>query len=618
AVNPGSWYAWDVTAAVSANGTLTLAVTSGDSDGAFYASREAGASMAPQLVVTVDTATATPTPTPTPTATATATATPTPTATATPTPTPTPTATATATTTPTPTPTATPTATATATATPTPTPTPTATATPTPTPTPTGTPTGPQTLTFTPTADTYVDSGSPTTNFGTSADLVVGGNSSNVGIGGGTIRDTYLKFDLSGLSGTVTSATLRLFCATDATNISWASSSTGGSVAAVSDSSWSETAMTYDTRPTIDGPVLSSVGAVNPGSWYAWDVTAAVSANGTLTLAVTSGDSDGAFYASREAGASMAPQLVVTVATATATPTPTPSPTATPTPTPTPSASDPVVAAAGDIACDPTSSSYKNGNGTKSACQQMATSNLLVNGNYAAIFDLGDNQYDDATLAKFQQVYGPSWGRVLGTTHPAAGNHEYASGSATGYFDYFGAAAGNPSQGYYSLNIGTWHIVILNSNCSEVGGCGPGSPQEQWLAQDLAANTSACTMAVWHQPRFSSGVVGNNVAYDAFWQDLYAAHADIVLDGHDHDYERFAPQNPSAQADPANGIREFVVGTGGVGFVSFKTIQPNSQVRNNNTFGILALTLHANGYDWKFLPIAGSTFTDSGTGTCHR
>ncbi|HUZ01001.1 MAG TPA: alkaline phosphatase, partial [Thermomicrobiaceae bacterium] len=174
-----------------------------------------------------------------------------------------------------------------------------------------------------------------------------------------------------------------------------------------------------------------------------------------------------------------------------------------------------------------------------------------------------------------------------------------------------------PSKGYYSLTIGSWHVVVLNSNCSEVGGCGAGSPQEQWLAQDLAANPTTCTMAVWHQPRFSSGIVGNNVAYDAFWQDLYAAHADLVLNGHDHDYERFAPQDPSANADPTNGMREFVVGTGGKGFVNFSAIQPNSQVRQNTSFGVLVLTLHATGYDWKFVPAAGGQFTDSGSGSCH-
>ena len=157
----------------------------------------------------------------------------------------------------------------------------------------------------------------------------------------------------------------------------------------------------------------------------------------------------------------------------------------------------------------------------------------------------------------------------------------------------------------------------MNSNCSQVAGCGSGSPQETWLRSDLAAHTNACTLAYWHHPRFSSGQHGDESQYDTFWRDLYAGHADIVLNGHDHDYERFAPQNPSAGSDPASGIREFVVGTGGKNHYGFGTVQANSVVRNADTFGVLLLTLHPGGYDWRFAPEPGKTFTDVGSAACH-
>ena len=271
--------------------------------------------------------------------------------------------------------------------------------------------------------------------------------------------------------------------------------------------------------------------------------------------------------------------------------------TASPIPLPTQTAAavstgDPVIAAAGDIACDPNDGSFNGGNGTSTNCRQKAISDLLVGRNYAAVLALGDIQYEDGVLSKYGQSYDPSWGRVKSITHPAVGNHEYNTAGASGYYSYFGAAAGDKTKGYYSYDIGAWHLIVLNSNCSQVGGCGAGSTQEQWLKADLAAHPNACTLAYWHHPRFSSGKHGSNSGYDAFWKDLYAAGAEIVLNGHDHDYERFAPQNPGGAADP-NGIQEFVVGTGGKNHYSFTTTQPNSVVRNSDTYGVLKLTLHA-------------------------
>ncbi len=246
----------------------------------------------------------------------------------------------------------------------------------------------------------------------------------------------------------------------------------------------------------------------------------------------------------------------------------------------------------------------------------LATSDLVVNAGLSAVLPLGDNQYEDGALSKFNASYDATWGRVKSISHPVAGNHEYLLSGASVYYSYFAGAAGDPKKGYYSYNIGGWHLIALNSQCSNVGGCGSGSPQETWLKADLAANTLSCILAYWHIPKFSSGYGGNHAAYDAFWKDLYASQADVVLNGHSHDYERFALQSPSGAAD-SKGIREFVVGTGGNNHTGFGTIQPNSQVRDATTFGVLKLTLHPSSYDWKFVPEAGKTFTDSGTTACH-
>ena len=277
----------------------------------------------------------------------------------------------------------------------------------------------------------------------------------------------------------------------------------------------------------------------------------------------------------------------------------------------------PVIAAAGDIACDPNDGAFRAGYGTTSVCRQRYTSNTLVTGDFAAVLPLGDTQYDDGAYTKFLQSYDKSWGRVKARTRPAVGNHEYGVTGASGYFRYFGKLAGPWGKGYYSYDVGTWHLIALNSNCWAVGGCGPGSSQERWLTADLAAHRNLCTLAYWHHPRFSSGPHGNSTATAALWQDLYDAGADVVLSAHDHGYERFAPQDPAGKADPARGIRQFVVGTGGRSLYSFRTIRPNSEARNSTTFGVLTLTLYPFGYAWKFVPEAGKTYSDAGFSFCH-
>ena len=288
-------------------------------------------------------------------------------------------------------------------------------------------------------------------------------------------------------------------------------------------------------------------------------------------------------------------------------------------------ASDPVVAAAGDIACDPASSSFNGGNGTSGACRQKYTSDMLVNGSFAAVLPLGDIQYYCGGYQAWLQSYDLSWGRVKSITRPAVGNHEYltsggtdctsANAGAAGYFKYFGAAAGSPSQGYYSYNIGAWHLIALNSNCSSAGGCGSSSPQGLWLKADLEANPTLCTLAYWHIPVFSSGGRASSNARQ-LWQILYDHGVELVLNGHDHIYERFAPQTSTGTLDNTRGIRQFTVGTGGSNHTSIASIAANSLVRNADTFGILKLTLHPTSYDWQFMPEPGKTFTDSGTAQC--
>jgi hypothetical protein len=233
------------------------------------------------------------------------------------------------------------------------------------------------------------------------------------------------------------------------------------------------------------------------------------------------------------------------------------------------------------------------------------------------VMAVGDLAYPDGTQENFA-CYDKTWGRVKARTRPAVGNHEFHSTGATYYFSYFGAAAGDPTKGYYSYDLGAWHIIALNSECEQIGGCQAGSAEEKWLRADLAAHPAACTLAYFHKPLFSSGGThGDAPEFRPFWQALYDADADVVVNGHDHDYERFAPQNPAGEVDAARGIREFVVGTGGKNHRPFHPPDRNSEVRNADTFGVLKLTLRAHGYEWLFVPEAGKTFADSGTGTCH-
>ncbi len=516
AVTLNTWVEVDVTAGVKAGSLSTLTLASTNTDGAYYDSRETGAS-APQLVITT-----------VPTTTSTST---------------TSTSTTTSTTTTTTTTTAPP----------------------------------PGSVTLNPVADAYVEDDTPTTNYGTATQIDVDAS---------PMRELYLRFDLSSVVGNVQTAKLRLHVA----DISNGGSPAGGSVARLADTTWTETGVTWNNRPTAWQPAIATLGAVTQNTWVESDVTAAVATGAPVTIGLRTTNTDGAYYDSREAANK--PQLVVTLGPAV------------------PPVTGPVIAAVGDMVCPP------GGAVTATTCRQVSVSNLIVNDpTVTGYLAVGDLQYDNGELANFQTAYEASYGRVKTITHPVPGNHEYNTPGAPGYYTYFGAAAGDPAKGYYSFDIGTgWHVVALNANCTAVA-CAAGSTQEQWLRTDLAANTRPCTIAVWHQPRFSSGSHGNDATYAPFWAALQQYGVEIVLNGHDHDYERFAPQLPTAAAD-LNGIREFIVGTGGKSMDTFgATVATNSVVRLS-TFGVLELTLGTNAYSWRFVHESGSVL-DSGTGTCH-
>ena len=281
---------------------------------------------------------------------------------------------------------------------------------------------------------------------------------------------------------------------------------------------------------------------------------------------------------------------------------PTNQPTSQPSNQPIPQPSDPILVGAGDIA-------------VCSAKGDEATAQLLDNID-GIVFTLGDNVYPNGSPEQFRDCYAPSWGRHRARTYPAPGNHDYNTGGAKGYYDLFGARAGEPDKGYYSYNVGAWHIIVLNSEIET----GEDSAQVQWLRDDLAQHPAKCTLAMFHRPLFSSGPHGRDGSGEktrALWDVLYEYNADVILNGHDHDYERFAPQDPHGNADAARGIRQFVVGTGGAAPYPFGEIKPNSEARRTGHLGVMKLTLHATSFSWEFIPVMGALFGDSGQGECH-
>jgi hypothetical protein len=453
---------------------------------------------------------------------------------------------------------------------------------------------------FTPVADSYVDSttaSSASTNYGSQTQLR--------GDGSPVVR-SYLRFNVQGLGGAVTSATVRIYAKS--------ASSGGYELRGVSNNTWGETTITYNNAPPV-GAVINSSPGFSAGVWTTVDVTPYITGNGTYSLALTVPGSTAISFASRETG-NKAPQLVVetqggTAPTATATPTapaaasPTATRTSTPaagqTPTSTrtstsvPTSSGSVVlVGAGDIA-------------NCSRSQDELTAQLLDN-IPGTVFTAGDNAYVDGTYTEYINCYDPTWGRHKSRTKPSPGNHEYLTSGAAGYFQYF-----NSTPSYYAYNLGSWRIYSLNSEIS----VSATSAQATWLQDDLATNPAQCVMAYWHKPRWASGSNhGDNSAMQAIWQILYNAGAELVINGHEHHYERFAPMNASGAA-VSQGLREIIAGTGGAALYPFGTPKAASQVRNNTAYGVLKLTLHPSSYDWEFVPIAGATFTDSGSTDCH-
>ena len=589
AIDKNTWVEYNVAPVVTSNGTFNFVLVGDSSDEIRFSSREG--SNPPQLVVTFNSVTNTPAVTQTSIST----------------PTRTPTRTATLPSGSTPTSTRTPTATQSSGSTPTRTRTPTPVTTQVNSPTPAG-----SLLTFTPSGDAYVDSGSSSANYGSLTTLRVDGS---------PVVRSYLRFSIQGLSGAVTSATLRVYANSAVT--------AGYDARSVSDNTWAESAITYNNAPSV-GSVLGSSGNVSSNTWTSVNITSYITGNGTYNLGLTTSGSTALSLASRESG-SHAPQLIIqtqggTAPTATRTPTSGGNPTQTPTRTPT-SAGNPTQTptrtptSAGNPTATPTrtptaSSTPSSGSvvlvgaGDISRCDNNndeATAKLL-DGISGTVFTAGDNAYDSGTYTEYLNCYDPTWGRHKSRTKPSPGNHDYQTSGAAGYFQYF-----NNVPSYYAYNLGAWRIYSLSSEI-DVSASGP---QATWLQSDLAANPKQCVLAYWHKPRWSSGSThGSTSAMQAIWQILYNAGADVVISAHEHNYERFAQMNATGST-VSQGLREFVVGTGGASHYGFGSALSSSEVRNSSTSGVLKLTLSSSGYSWQFVPVAGSTFTDSGSSNCH-
>jgi hypothetical protein len=415
-----------------------------------------------------------------------------------------------------------------------------------------------------------VKQSSPSTNYGNATTLQVDDTSD-------PDLESFIRFTVAGVSGPVQSARVRLYATTNGTQ--------NGPAIYATDPSWNEKDITWNQRPARTSSAVDNKGVINTNSWVEYDVTSLVTGNGTFSFVLAGDSNDAVAFSSRQGV--QPPQLVVTISgTVTAT--------TTSTITATSPAGSVTFVGAGDI------SSCDNNNDELTA--------QLLDRIPGTIFAVGDNAYDSGTLSQFTNCYDPTWGRYKDRIRPVPGNHEYMTSGASGYFQYF-----NNIPSYYVYNLGSWRIYALNSEID----VSESSDQVKWLQDDLAANPSQCVLAYWHKPRWSSGTHhGSNQTFQTLWQILYNAGAEVVINGHEHNYERFAPMNATGQADPL-GLREFVVGTGGRDLYDFGTLLPNSEVHDDTSFGVLKLTLRPTGYDWQFIPAAGSTFTDSGSADCH-
>jgi hypothetical protein len=428
------------------------------------------------------------------------------------------------------------------------------------------------TRTYAPTHDARVEEANISTNYGGSSSLRTDG-------GGGSHVESYLQYAVTNIPAgeKVQSARLRLWDTDNGT--------VDGPAVYTSSTGWSESAITWANRPLRSSSGIADKGSISSASWVEFDVTPLVTGNATYSFVLSQPGTDGANYASKEHGdATKKPQLVVTTGTTTSS----------------------TLVGAGDIAT--------------SGSADEATAKL-VRSIPGTVFTTGDNAYESGTDAEFNNLYHPTWGTEKARTKPSVGNHEYGTTDASGYFNYFGAASGERGKGYYSYDRGDWHIIALNSMCASSDSSCDHTAQLTWLKNDLAANPNKCTMAYFHHALFSSGEHGDDTHIPGWvkplWDALYAANADVIVNGHDHSYERFALQRPDGTLDQERGIREFVVGTGGTSLRSFETEKPHSEMRNATAHGVLKLTLNSTSYDWEFVPVAGQTFTDSGSGSCH-
>ena len=469
------------------------------------------------------------------------------------------------------------------------------------------------------TADSFVLSTSPNANRGAAITLKVRSD----------LKITYIRFDVPALSGgeTISAATLRVFATTTS------KCTLGVEVLRAANDTWGEKTIKWSNQPGPTGSVLATGQWTTKTGYKDFNVTAAVTGGVPVSFlirhAVGCNATGDVSFTSREATSNQ-PQLAVQTTSGgppacsdgtdndldgfTDYPAD-PGCTSAADTDETDEGSSHLIAAAGDIACDPTMSTFDGS--SPSTCQHRATAALVTGAE--AVLPLGDLQYEDGTLNQFNASYDPSWGPFAPTTYPAVGNHEYHVAGAQGYFDYWaskGRPTGGVGAGYYSYDIGTWHLIALNSNCSPVK-CIEGTVQNDFLEQDLATTTKACILAYWHHPLFNAGSTTMLAGPRAFWDDLYPAGADIVLNGHLHNYQRFGKQDPAGQA-ASNGVREFIVGTGGrSNGGSLSPSYPNFEFGNTTSFGVLKLHLGANSYSWEYVTINGTVLDSGGPVSCN-
>ena len=416
------------------------------------------------------------------------------------------------------------------------------------------------------------------------------------------LKQGLVRFEVAGVpeGETIDLVTLRLFVVADSDD-AISINTVGGD--------WNQAETTGANAPPVGELVTTIPPGAAEGSTVDIDLTSFVQGPGRYDFYLISPGDDSAEYATIESGTNP-PLLIVDYANPNAgAPAATPTTAVTGAASPVQLSGEPVVmAGAGDI------SDCGNDGDTITA---GLIDGLIAENAGTIVFTAGDNVYSDGTAEEFGSCYEETWGRFKDRTRPSPGNHDYNTTDASGYFGYFGQAAGTQGQGYYAYEAGGWQVLALNSNCDEIGGCEEGSPQVQWLQEELASSDAQCTLAYWHHPLFSSGDHGGDTSVQAIFQALYDDGAELVINGHDHNFERFAPQDPEGMHDPVSGIREFVAGTGGTGNRSIDVIAANSESRFTDAFGVLALSLYSDGYEWEFVSEDGSGFNDVGIEACH-